>query len=173
MNFGLKRDYSKLRHVRGAREDLRWTVFHLRASTIDKRAWLSRKGCPEIFLEELFRYKKQFEFYLYAYVVMPEHIHLVLMPTDTAGISEIMMNIKRRSAWRMNQCLHRKGQFWLEDYFDHWERNSKQTAEAIGYVHNNPVRRKLVARPEDYPYSSYLAWEHPELCKYKIDRECF
>jgi putative transposase len=104
---------------------------------------------------------------------MPEHVHIVLMPTEVAGLSKILMNLKRHSAWLLNRRLHRKGGFWLDDFFDHWARDRKQVAESIEYLHNNPVRRGLVSKPEEYPYSSYLAWEQPENSRYQVDRELF
>jgi len=168
-----KHKYEHLRHVRGDRQDLRWTVFHIRANTIDQQPWLAREDCAAIFVEELFRLRKKYAFGLFAFVIMPEHVHLVLMPTEVAGISKIMMSLKRCSAWKINQRLGRKGRLWRKEFFDHWARKPKQIAEAIQYLHSNPVRRGLVRNPEDYPYSSCLAWKSPEKSPYKIDRDCF
>jgi REP element-mobilizing transposase RayT len=167
----LKSKFDGLRHVCGARLDEPWRIYHIRTSTLDQNQWLRRDDCARLFIEELYHYRSKCDFRLFAYVVMPEHVHLVLMPTETCRLSRIMKLLKQRTAWVINKKLPRNGSFWLGDYFDHWARNDGQITRYIDYIHNNPVRRGLVARPEDYPYSSALAWIFPEKTQYPIDRE--
>jgi REP element-mobilizing transposase RayT len=52
--------------------------------------------------------------------------------------------------------LRRSGQFGMEDYFDRYTRDEKHVANTVRYIENNPVKAKLCAKPEDWPFSS--AW---------------
>lgn len=163
--------FNELRHVRGVRINEPWATYHVRTTVIGYKAWLAIPDCAKLFIADLYHYRIKYDFKLLAFVVMPEHVHLLLMPTETAGISQIMKVLKRHSSWALNQRLRRTGRFWMEDFFDHWARNQRQTADTIEYLHNNPVRRGLVKKPEDYPWSSYLAWSRPEASPYQVDRE--
>jgi hypothetical protein len=53
-----------------------------------------------------------------------------------------------------NKLLERRGQFWMEDYFDRYVRNYQHFQNAIRYIENNPVKAKLCLRPEDWPFGS-------------------
>lgn len=92
---------------------------------------------------------------LYAIVVMPDHLHLLLRPLrDSSGWSYLLVDIlqclKSATAHRINQCLHASGPVWEEESFDHVLRSDESLKKKIEYIRLNPVRRGLVARPEDY-----------------------
>lgn len=94
---------------------------------------------------------------LYAAVVMPDQVHLLLTPlrdtlTKSYPLAYIMQAIKGSSAHSVNQLLRRSGPVWQEEYFDHVVRNSESLREKIEYIRQNPVRRGLVKVPEDYPW---------------------
>ena len=94
-------------------------------------------------------------FRLHAAVVMPEHVHLLLTPLrDAAGemfcLSDIMKAIKGASARHVNQQLGTCGPLWQEESFDHVVRNNESLADKIEYIRQNPVRRGLVKKPEEY-----------------------
>jgi len=93
---------------------------------------------------------------LSAWVVMPNHVHLLLTLTPPWSISVILKNLKSFTSHEANKLLSQSGQFWMEDYFDRYVRDRKHFKSAIAYVENNPVKAGLCARPEDWPYSS--AW---------------
>jgi len=90
---------------------------------------------------------------LFAFVVMPNHVQVVLMPYEK--LSGIMRWIKASTAVRANQVLGRTGQgFWQREYFDHWIRSSKELARVVHYVENNPVKAGLAGCAEAWPWSS-------------------
>ena len=98
-------------------------------------------------------------FHLYAVVVMPEHVHLLMTPLrDPQGnvfcLSEILRGIKGASARSVNQLLGGSGPLWQEESFDHWVRTPEEFARISKYIENNPVSAGLVKRPEDWPWSS-------------------
>jgi REP element-mobilizing transposase RayT len=94
---------------------------------------------------------------LYAAVVMPDHVHLLLTPlrgdqTESYHLPCIMQAIKGSSAHSVNQLLRRSGPVWQEEYFDHVIRSYESLREKIEYIRQNPVRRGLAKVPEDYPW---------------------
>lgn len=90
---------------------------------------------------------------LLAYVVMANHVHILLQPK--APLSRITGGIKGVTAKIANQILGRTGQpFWQDESFDHWVRNDEQFLRIRRYIEANPVTAGLVARAENYPWSS-------------------
>jgi REP element-mobilizing transposase RayT len=94
-------------------------------------------------------------FELQAAVVMPDHVHLRLTPLpDEHGwphpLSAILKLIKGISARSVNQLLGASGPVWQEESFDHTLRSEESFQEKLEYIRQNPVRRGLVGRPEDY-----------------------
>ena len=92
---------------------------------------------------------------IHAVVVMPDHAHLLLTPLrDLDGnlysLVEILQGIKSASAHRLNKVLGRAGPVWQEESLDHVPRSDESFSEKLEYIRQNPVRRGLVVRPEDY-----------------------
>ena len=90
---------------------------------------------------------------LIAYVVMPNHVHILLEPL--ASLRKITLGIKGASAREANRALRRTDKaFWQDESFDHWVRNGAQFERIRGYIEQNPVKAGLVATAEDWPWSS-------------------
>ncbi|MGH9508843.1 MAG: REP-associated tyrosine transposase [Terriglobales bacterium] len=95
---------------------------------------------------------------LHAAVVMPDHVHLILTPliskerAAVITLAEIMSGIKGTSSHQINRRLERRGKVWQEESFDRVLRSSEKLDEKTGYILNNPVRKGLVTKPEDYPW---------------------
>jgi REP-associated tyrosine transposase len=137
---------------------------------------------------ELGRERRQYD--LWAYVVMPEHVHVVLWPRHGVVISEILTTIK--------QSVSKRGLLWLRIHapafldrikdvqsngrvicrfwqrgggYDRNLRSVDDVHEKIEYVHLNPVRRGLVDRPEEWAWSSCRAWQTGQDVPIAIDRQ--
>ena len=96
-------------------------------------------------------------FDLHAAVVMPDHVHLLLTPLpDNEGwphpLPVILKAIKGISARSVNQLMGGAGPVWQEESFDHVLRSEESFHEKLEYIRQNPVRKGLVARPEDYQW---------------------
>ena len=90
---------------------------------------------------------------LQAYVVMANHVHLLLSPR--VELRKITQGIKGTTAQRANRLLDREGlPFWQHESFDHWPRNDFERRRIIGYIESNPVKAGLVQRDQDWPWSS-------------------
>ena len=98
-----------------------------------------------------FHHGSRFEFL--AWVVMPNHVH-VLLKVGNTSLSKIIQNWKSIVAVKANKLLKRTGDFWRLDYWDTFMRNEAQRIKAIRYIENNPVKAKLCRAPEEWPFSS-------------------
>jgi putative transposase len=96
------------------------------------------------------------KFDLYGLVVMPDHVHVAMVPIFWAQgpipIAEIMQAIKGASAHRINQLLNRRGKVWQEESFDRALRKEEGFTETLYYMLENPVRAGLVSSPLNYPW---------------------
>jgi len=90
---------------------------------------------------------------LQAWVVMPNHVHLVVEVRDTP-LSQLIKRWKGATAREANRILGRTGSFWQEDYFDTWVRDARHLSRAIRYVEQNPTKAKLVRTPREWAHSS-------------------
>jgi REP element-mobilizing transposase RayT len=81
---------------------------------------------------------------LYAWCVMPNHVHVVLRPYESSfPLAGILHSWKSFSAQRINAHLKRRGAVWQREYYDHLLRDEAQLARAVRYVAENPVRAGL------------------------------
>ncbi len=104
---------------------------------------------------------------IYAYVVMADHTHVIVQPLPRVNdpvawcdqdafypLERICGRIKGRSSRRINQRAGRSGELWQPESFDRTIRGRRDLENAIDYIHNNPVRWKLVESSEQYRWSS-------------------
>jgi putative transposase len=90
---------------------------------------------------------------LRAWVVMANHVHVILFPD--APLQRITKAIKGYSGHQANQILGRTGQrFWQHESYDHWARDRDELERIVRYTEANPVRAGLVASEEQWPWSS-------------------
>jgi putative DNA methylase len=90
---------------------------------------------------------------LYAWVIMPNHVHIVIEPKT--ALRDIMRWLKGRTARAANRILERTGMpFWQAESYDHWIRSSKELSEIMAYVESNPARAQLAESGEQWQWSS-------------------
>ena len=75
--------------------------------------------------------------------VLQRWIHLLMTRFDAVELADIMQSYKSLTAHKANKTLRRKGQFWMEDYFDRYIRNAEHFAKTVRYIENNPVKARL------------------------------
>jgi putative transposase len=104
--------------------------------------------------ETLFLAGEKWELFdLFAWVVMSNHMHVLLQPHKS--LQEITRAVKNTSARDANAILGRTGHpFWQTESFDHWVRNGRQFDSIVRYIEENPVKAGLVERAEMWPWSS-------------------
>ena len=125
--------------------------------------------CCSLLLQDINFYRLEFHYQLYGYVIMPDHLHLIIQPSLMADISTVMNKIKGHSSFTINKHLGRIGKLWQKGYYDHIIRNGKDFEEKINYIHKNPVRAGLSENMQDFKFSSYRNYYLGDKSSIKID----
>src|SRR5450755_192603 len=107
----------------------------------------------DVFLQILERVRQWYGFYVCGYVVMPEHVHLLISEPERAALSVALQMLKQNTARQLR--LPEGSPFWQPRYYDFNVWSEDKRVEKLRYIHRNPVRRGLVERPEDWPWSSF------------------
>ena len=87
---------------------------------------------------------------LFAWCIMPNHVHVVFQPKEPNKLAEILHSWKSYSAQRANMILSRRGALWQREYYDHLIRDGKQLDRAIRYTAENPLKANLKNWPWVY-----------------------
>jgi putative transposase len=89
---------------------------------------------------------------VYAYVLMPEHIHLLMNEPPVILLAQFLKALKQITSRKLRGD---RRQFWQDRYFDANIYSQSARSQVIRYIHRNPVKRGLVASPQQYPWSSF------------------
>jgi len=113
------------------------------------------------YLDLLLRYKEKYQFRLYHYVLMTNHVHLVLEPAEDGGsLSEIMKGINLSYAQHYKRTYNYMGHFWQDRYKSIVISEDEYLLACGSYVELNPVRARMVEDPREYPWSSYKVYAY-------------
>jgi len=130
------------------------TTYFITACAHMQQNLFQRDQVAELMVATLFKYRDAGEFELHEYVVMPNHIHVLLSITNQKKLSRVIQLIKGgfSHSLRENGIVFRAVS--EQRYYDRQVRDANEFAEFVKYIRNNPVRKGLVGRAEEYPYSS-------------------
>ena len=115
-----------------------------------------------------------FEFRVYGFVVMPEHVHLLFSEPDRGTVANAIQSLKISSAMQSASLRDWEGcrsPLWQKRYYDRNIRDDREFVEKLRYVHRNPVKRGLCMRPEDWPWSSFRHYATGEDCGVEIESQ--
>ena len=122
-------------------------TFFITAITYNRRRLFQVEARAKLFIETLQYYRAEGLYKLYAFVVMPDHVHLLLTTDD---LPKAMQHIKGGFSRRVDS----KCTVWQRGFTDHLVLNREHFESRRHYIHENPVRERLVESAEKYPYSS-------------------
>jgi REP element-mobilizing transposase RayT len=97
-----------------------------------------------------------------AWVIMPNHVHVLLRQRKDFQLSKVVKQIKAGSAFNIRKIMGIQGPVWQRGYFDRFIRNPEHLRKTVSYIHQNPVRARLVSRPQDWQWSSYSKFDSSE-----------
>ena len=110
---------------------------------------------------DAFQYFAGKRYDLEEWVIMPNHVHLIIRPLAAESLSSTLQNRKGFIAKQANQILQRTGQpFWQPESYDHWIRNDHEMAQIRRYIRNNPVKARLCKSPEEWRWSGAYKQTH-------------
>jgi putative transposase len=140
----------------------------------------------DIFLECLERTRRRYGFRIYGYVVMEEHVHLLVSEPDLELLATAIQALKIS----MGRCANNdriepegaphlpafgrcgsRGPFWQKRYYDHNVSTHESFVEKLRYIHRNPVKRGLVEKPEDWNWSSFRHYAMAEVGPVEIESQ--
>lgn len=90
---------------------------------------------------------------------MPTHLHLLIAPSDSDRLSNVMREIKIRSAKQIRTAHPEQKTLWQSRYFDRIMRHRQELSETLDYIHLNPVKDGLVKSLDLWPWSSWAGWQ--------------
>lgn len=121
-----------------------------------RQTYFASDDCKDVFIDCLRGSRDRLGFKIQAYVVMPEHVHLLVWPQNSATVAQILQSIKQPVSARLRHKMPGPAPAFWQSGGGH-DRNifSKEAfAAAIDYIHANPVRFGLVSSPLEYTWSS-------------------
>ena len=173
MPIGLKRHYG--------RDDLHFLTF----SCYRRLPLLGTTRARNIFVRALSKIRRRYGFRLVGYVVMPNHVHLLISESEKASPSMVLKALKqvvsrdlrkkrRRTPERQLSLAFSKWgeelpRFWQPRFYDFNVYTAKKKKEKLEYMHANPVNRGLVKNPAAWIWSSYLFYLNGEVGLVEID----
>ena len=101
--------------------------------------------------------RESLKFLLTAWVFLPDHWHAIIYPRHPLTISRVMKEIKMRSTREINSLRGEDDRIWQGRFFERALRTVKEYQDCLAYIHSNPVKRGLVAKAEDWEWSSVYA----------------
>lgn len=118
-----------------------------------RRPLLDTGSKRELFERALERTRRSYGFFVTGYAVMPEHVHFLASEPERGVLSTAIQAMKQSVARQL--ALRGPEPFWQARYYDFNVWSERKRIEKLNYMHLNPVRRGLVGRPEDWPWSSF------------------
>jgi putative transposase len=160
---------------RGQLHYVTFTCYH-------RNKYLNSASARDLFEQTLERVRRWYSFYVVGYVVMPEHVHLLLSEPERSNLAVALQMLKQTSSRRLRNLggppvrpplakggessgprsrpvLTKRGEtsqpFWQKRYYDFNVFSDHKRIEKLRYMHRNPVKRGLVETPEEWKWSSY------------------
>ena len=163
------------------------------ASTYRRVPLLDSPRFRQRFLETLDQLRTEFAFRLVGYVLMPEHFHLLVWPSKAHSPSRIVGSLKQRTARYIIENLKESKEPWCrgmlnrivlpesvhdESTYRVWQRrfydfnvwSESKRLEKLQYMHGNPVKRRLVESPAEWPWSSWRFYHLSDASVLAMDR---
>jgi len=134
------------------RGNTEYSCYFITASAFQKQKLLQSDRMARLFLEVLRHYRLQKKYLLHEFVVMPDHFHLLITPTET--LERALQLIKGGFSFRARKELGFVREIWQMSFYDRRVRDLEEYRAFREYIHMNPVKRRLVSVAAEYPYSS-------------------
>ena len=122
-------------------------------SCYQRRPYLATPSIRNLFENSLETMRKRYRFFVTAYVVMPEHVHLLISEPESVLLATALKSLKLSVSLQTQQKP-----FWQRRYYDFNVFSEAKLIEKRRYIHRNPVKRGLVQEPDTWKWSSFRHW---------------
>ena len=133
-----------------------------------RRRLLNTELSRRTFESALERVRRNYALCVYGYVVMPEHVHIILSEPRHDTLAAAVKSLKQGVARRL---IAEAEHFWQKRCYDFNVRSPSQFVQKLSYIHRNPVKRGLCARPEDWEWSSFRHYANGAEGRVEIESE--
>jgi putative transposase len=145
-------------------------VFHfITFSCYRRQAFLNTARARSVFEQVLEQVRQRYGFVVAGYVVMPEHVHILVNEPARRSLAVVLQVLKQQTSRRLKP-RGEKG-FWQRRYYDFNVWTEEKTREKLRYMHRNPVKRGLVQKPEDWAWSSFRHYASGEKGTVEIESQ--
>lgn len=141
-------------HVKPVRYQNQRCLHFITFSCYHRMPLLDRLLAKQTFEQELERVRARYGCYITGYVVMPEHVHLLISEPERSKLSVVIQMLKQITSQKLRD--KHLPHFWQVRYYDFPVWTEVKRIEKLRYIHRNPVKRGLVERPEDWKWSSFI-----------------
>ena len=143
-----------------------WAVYHVMIRCNNRQMLLKKHVTKMLLLESFAKYQQRLNFKLYAFVIMDNHAHWLLQVQGVNGLSVLMQKVLLSFSRKYRQDNSYVGHFWQGRYRSQSVVSDLGMREVLKYVHENPVKAKIVGDARDYFYSSaykYLGYSNEKI----------
>lgn len=154
----------------------------INCSCYHRQRWLGSRARRDLFLRVLEEVRQRYKFVVVGYVVMPDHIHLLISEPENGDPSKVMPAVKQGFARRVLRQVRKRRQtgqgslfgpepehVWQRRFYDFNVWSERKRIEKLRYMHRNPVARGLVNSPEQWQWSSFRAYAYGELGSVRLN----
>jgi putative transposase len=141
-------------------------VYFVTTDTWQKHPLFINTSLAKIVVEQIMGCRERGFYKLHAFVLMPDHLHVLLTPGESTTVEKAMQMIKGGSAFRIGKEKPQNFPIWHRGFHDRWMRDEPEYRGCKKYIEQNPVEAKLSATVEEYEYSSAIG-------KYVLDLSQF
>jgi putative transposase len=132
-------------------------LYHVIARGNNRQVTFKDDQDYKVYIDRLKRYQQRYNFVLYAYTLMPNHVHLI-METDIIPLSKIMQGIQQSYTCYFHNKYKTVGHLFQGRYKAILIQREVYLQELVRYIHLNPFKASLVENPDDYPWSSHQVY---------------
>ena len=133
-------------------------IFFVTSVTWGRRSLFQSDPAARLLIDAMFSYRERGIFQLYEFVIMPDHIHLLLAPNSDVALERAMQFIKGGYSHRFMKETGSRMEIWQRSFTNHRILDSTDFEKHRRYIHLNPVRAGLVEFPKDYPSFVRACW---------------
>ncbi|HVI07861.1 MAG TPA: transposase [Candidatus Binatia bacterium] len=156
MPWGLKRYYGT-----GGLHFITWSCY--------RRRPLLSEPARDLLLTVLELMRLRYRFAVVGYVIMPEHMHILISEPQLGNPSTVVQAVKLGFTQRWRATSGFSGQFWQRRFYDFNVWSQRKEAEKLRYMHQNPVVRGLVEKAGDWRWSSFRSYAYGEAGSVRIN----
>ena len=129
-------------------------TFFISTATWERRSLLQSTPLCDLLLNVLRENRAKQRFQLHEFVLMRDHVHLILTPSSLIPLEKAIQFIKGGFSFRAKKEANFNGEIWQKGYNEQRIRDAHDYTEKAAYIQMNPVRARYVDHPEQFPYSS-------------------